>query len=729
MIKKLISLTTVIITLLSFNVRADEGMWLPLLVERLNYVDMQKMGCHLTAEEIYSVNHSSLKDAIVQFGTGCTGEVISKEGLIITNHHCGYGAIQSNSSVEHDYLTNGFWANNKNEELTNDGLTVTFLIRIEDVTQKVLGELSDTMSEASRTKKIEEISGKLKTEASKNTLYDASVKSFFDGNEFYLFVYEVYKDVRLVGAPPSSIGEFGGDTDNWMWPRHTGDFSMFRVYSDASGNPAEYSKNNIPLVPKHFLPISNSGYKTNDFAMILGYPGSTDRFLTSYGVKLALEQSGPSIVKIREERLAIMKTDMDASSAVRIKYASKYKGIANYWKFYIGQSKGLAHLKTYDAKKAIEDKFTEWVNSSNTNKEKYGEALTDIANAYAELSKYTKTRYYFTEGLSRGIEILSFAGRFENLYNEYSKEIPDTGKISKAIKTLKASSVRFFKDYNSPTDKKIFAAMFEMFYADVDPEYRPDIFTTISKKYENNFEKFATDVFAKSIFIDQKKVDAFLAKPDKKQLENDLAFKTMLSVMKEYRDINAKITEANTLLSKGNRLLVAGLKEMNPGKKYYPNANSTMRLTYGKILDYYPEDAVHYEYFTTLKGIIDKEDTANEEFIVPAKLKELYESKDYGKYSENGEMKVCFLTDNDITGGNSGSPVINGDGQLIGLAFDGNWEAMINNIAYDPELQRTICVDIRYVLFIIDKYAGATNLIKEMNIVDSIVTDPSIKTN
>ena len=729
MIKKFFLALTVFISVNSFYSRADEGMWLPLFVERLNYVDMQKMGCNLTADEIYSINNASLKDAIVQFGNGCTGEVISNEGLIITNHHCGYGSIQANSSVEHDYLTDGFWAKTKAEELTNDGLTVTFLVRIEDVTQKILGELTAKMTEAERTAKIEEISAKLKAEAIKDTKYEASVKSFFDGNEFYMFVYNVYKDVRLVGAPPSSIGQFGGDTDNWMWPRHTGDFSLFRVYADADGNPAEYSKNNVPLKPKYSLPISIKGYKTDDFAMVLGYPGTTDRFLTSYGVKLALEQSNPSIVKIREKKLAIIKADMDADAGVRIKYSSKYKTTSNYWKFYIGQDKGLVRLKIYDAKKAIEDSFETWVNSSAANKATYGEALTDIASAYTELSKYTKTRYYFTEGLLRGCEIIGFANKFENLYTEYKKDKPDTAKISKFLTTLKSSSTKYFKDYNAATDQKLLAAMLELFYNDISVENHPDIFSVITKKYKNDFVKYAADIFLKSIFADEKKIEGFLAKPDKSQLEKDPGFKLMLSVMKTYRIIITKINDANALLSRGNRLFVAGIKAMNPDKKYYPNANSTMRLSYGKVLDYYPADGVHYDYFTTLKGIMEKEDSTNDEFIVPAKLKELYKAKDYGKYADNGEMKVCFLTNNDITGGNSGSPVINGDGQLLGLAFDGNWEAMTNNIAYNPSLQRTICVDIRYVLFIIDKYAGATNLIKEMNIVEKTDTKTEVKTN
>jgi hypothetical protein len=679
---------------------------------------MQKMGCHLTADEIYSVNHSSVKDAIVQFGNGCTGEIISNEGLVITNHHCGYASIQSHSAVDKDYLTDGFWAKNKNEELSNEGLTVTFLIRIEDVTQKILAELNDNMSEKDRAAKVDELTAKIKAGATKDTPYDASVKSFFEGNEYYLFVYETYKDIRMVGAPPTCIGDFGGDTDNWMWPRHTGDFSIFRVYTAPDGKPAEYSKNNIPLKPKYSLPISIAGYKTNDFAMIMGYPGTTDRFLTSYGVNLALEQSNPSIVKIRGEKLAIMKTDMDADPEVKIKYAAKYESAANYWKYYIGQSKGLIRLKLYDSKKEIEEAFSKWVNSSSENKAKYGEALTDIASAYKELDKYTKARWYFLEGLMRGCEIINYAHRFDALYNDLKSEAPDNDKINKDVATLKSLTDKYFKDYNVLTDQKLFAAMVGLFYNDVNLEYRPDIFVDITKKYKNDFKQFAADLFKKSIFADQKKIESFLSKPGRSILEKDPGYKIVQSVIDKYNEVGAKITEANNLLGKGNRLFIAGMKAMNPDKKYYPNANSTMRMSYGKVLDYFPADAVHYDFFTTLKGVIDKEDSLNEEFVVPKKLKELYEKKDYGRYAENGDIKVCFLTNNDITGGNSGSPVINGNGQLIGLAFDGNWEAMTNNIAYNPDLQRTICVDIRYVLFIIDKFAGATNLIKEMNIVD-----------
>ncbi|HPS46818.1 MAG TPA: S46 family peptidase [Bacteroidales bacterium] len=719
MFKRSLIILVVFISSITTTLRADEGMWLPLFIERLNYTDMQKLGCRLTAEEIYSVNHSSLKDAIIRFGNGCTGEIISKEGLVLTNHHCGYGAIQANSSVEHDYLTDGFWAKSKEEELTNEGLTATFLIRIEDVTQKILAELSDTMSETTRDKKVEEIIAILKAEATKDTHYEASVSSFYDGNEYYLFVYEIFKDVRLVGAPPSSIGKFGGDTDNWMWPRHTGDFSMFRIYSAPDGKPAAYAKENIPLKPKHALPVSIKGYKPNDYAMIMGYPGTTDRFLTSYGVKLALEETNPSIVKIRDKKLELIKTDMDASDEIRIKYSSKYQGTSNYWKFFIGQSKTLKQLKIYDEKKAIEDEFTKWVNASETNKAKYGNALKEIETAYGEMTKYAKTRIYYTEGLMRGCEIISFAGRFENLYTELSKEKPDTAKIGKLKTSLKSTAKRFFKDFNAPTDQKLFAAMLTLMYNDIKASDHPSIFkSVIESKYKNDFEKYASDVFTKTLFSSLAKVEAFLAAPNKKILAKDPAFIAMLSVKKKFTEINTNYLTAYDLLSKGDRLFVAGIRKMNPDKNYSPNANGTMRLTYGKVLDYYPADAIHYEYFTTLKGVMDKEDPSVDEFVVPSKLKELYEKKDYGRYADNGEMKVCFLTDNDITGGNSGSPVINGNGELIGLAFDGNWEAMAGNIVYNPDLQRTINVDIRYVLFIIDKYAGATNLINELEIVE-----------
>ncbi|MEI8201924.1 MAG: S46 family peptidase [Bacteroidota bacterium] len=715
--KKLILFLS-IFTLSFTSLKADEGMWLPMLIQRLNYVDMQKMGLQLTAEEIYSVNHSSLKDAIIQFGNGCTGEIISKQGLLITNHHCGYGSIQGASTVEHDYLTNGFWAMSQSEEIPIPGLTVKFLVRMDDVSKRVMAELPAKLSEKERNDKLQEIFKKIQAEETKGTNYEAVVKSFFDGNEFYLFVYEIFKDVRLAGAPPSSIGKFGTDTDNWMWPRHTGDFSMFRVYMSKDGKPAAYAKENVPYTPKHSLPISIKGVKKDDFAMIMGYPGTTDRFLTSYGVNMAIEQSNPTIVNIRAKKLEIMRSFMDKSDAVRIQYAAKYASIANYWKFYIGQTKGLKRLKVYDQKQQIENDFTTWVNQDNSRKVKYGNALSLISSSYTEIMKYNTARYFYVEALLRGSEIITLARSFEGLYKELKSDTMSKARVDKLVTTLKESSAKFYKDFYAPLDQILLAEMFKMSAEKLEATFQPSIMKTIAKKYKNNFDAYAAEVFKSSIFTDKTKLDAFLAKPSYKALDKDLAYTSMQSLFAAYKIITDKLEAPNGNLAEGNRKFVAGVMEMQPNKKFAPNANSTMRLTYGKVLDYYPADAVHYEYYTTLAGIMEKEDPSNWEFVVHKKLKELYQSKDYGRYGENGVMKTDFITNNDITGGNSGSPVLDGKGNLIGLAFDGNWEAMSGNIAFEPDLQRTINVDIRYVLFIIDKFAGAKNLINEMELVE-----------
>ncbi len=708
--------------------KADEGMWLPLFIERLNYVDMQKMGLQLTAEEIYSVNNSSLKDAIVQFGGGCTAEVISDQGLLLTNHHCGYGRIQAHSSVEHDYLSNGFWAQNLEDELANPGLTVSFLIRIEDVTAKIKAGLNPFMLESERNVIIDSLSKTIKDEAIAGTHYKASVRSFFEGNEFYLFVYEVFTDVRLVGAPPSSIGKFGADTDNWMWPRHTGDFSLFRIYSGKDGKPAEYAADNIPLKPKHHLPVSIAGVQEGDFAMIMGYPGSTERYMTSYGVKLALDIHNQTVVDIREKKLDILMNDMQASDEVRIKYASKYARISNYWKYFIGQTRGLKRLKVYDNKVALEKEFTDWVNADKFRKESYGSALSDISFAYKKLTEYELASVYYSEAIRQGAEILGFAASFKDLKNELAQKEINRENMDKLIAQLKKRADGYFKDYNAPTDQKLLAAMFGMYAKNVPLYQQPGYIKSLQSKYKGNFEAFAKKVFESSMFVRPETVDAFLKDPSSKAIEKDLAYQTIIAMSSYFEEnIRPKLNEAYNYLDRGNRAFVAGLREMNPDKKYYPDANSTLRLTYGQVLDYFPADAVHYEYYTTLNGVMEKEDPNNWEFVVPEKLKELYKNKDFGRYDENGVMKVCFLTNHDITGGNSGSPVLNAKGELIGLAFDGNWEAMSGDIAYEPELQRTINVDIRYVLFIIDRFAGAQRLIDEMDIVSKrIVPDKKV---
>lgn len=715
--KKLAILTLALFFLMKPFVKADEGMWLPMLIERLNYVDMKKMGLKLTAEEIYSVNNSSLKDAIVQFGNGCTGEIISKEGLILTNHHCGYGNIQSHSTVEFDYLKNGFWAYSKADELKNPGLTVSFLIRMEDVTSKVLAEVKKEMSEQDRAKAVSAAIKSISAEASKGTHYTATIRSFFEGNEYYLFIYEVYKDVRLVGAPPSSIGKYGADTDNWMWPRHTGDFAMFRVYTAPDGTPAEYSKDNIPMAPKHHLPVSIGGVKNGDFSMILGYPGSTDRYLTSYGINQSLEQIYPSRIKVRRKKLDILFADMEASDKVRIQYSSKYAGISNYWKNFIGMSRGLKRLKVADKKKQTELLLASWIEQFPSRKEVYGSIFPDFETGYNELKKYNIQRFYAIEAIFSGPEAIGFSRRFEALHKALGNDNPDQEQINKLIKGIRDNATKFFKDYNMPTDKKLWAEMLKMYYEDVPKEQHPLYLTSMVKKHKGDFYKFADAVYAKSIFVNQAKVDAFLINPTIKILDKDPVFVAMKAFFENYTNFQKLSEEATLKIERSRRLFIDALRQMKTDKIFYPDANFTMRLTYGNVKDYYPADAVHYNYYTTLDGVMEKEDPNNWEFVVPEKLKKLWKEKDFGQYGENGEMKVCFLTTHDITGGNSGSPVLNANGELIGLAFDGNWEAMSGDIAFEPELQRTINVDIRYVLFIIDKYAGAKNIIDELTLV------------
>ncbi len=702
----------------------DEGMWLPIFVERLNYTDMQKMGLNLTAEEIYSINNSSIKDAVVGLssratpsGYFCTGEIVSDKGLLFTNHHCGYDIIQQHSSVEHNYLKDGFWARSLEEELPNEALSASFLIRMDDVTDSIIPFLSDTMSEGTRSAKVRQLTDELTESATEDGKYNVVVKSFFEGNEYYRFVYQVYTDVRLVGAPPSDIGKFGGDTDNWMWPRHTGDFSIFRVYCAPDGSPADYAEENVPLTPKHHLPVSIKGIEKDDFAMIWGYPGGTNRYMTSYGVEFALNHFNPSIIDLLGKTLEIMKEDMDADPAVDIMYASEYASLANSWKYLIGQSRGVKRLNVVDKKRKIEDRFTDWVNQSEERKEKYGDALELIKSGYAQNEGSIKLLMYYNLGLmSPGI--VSYPRQFTQLENQLkeSKENPEAPK--RTISILEEGMIDHFEDYNAPTDQKLLAGMFAMFAKNIPVEEQPEFLKEINKKYKGDFDRFAADIFEKSMFASEERLNEFFEKPKAKKLAKDPAYILSQQVMDGMMASMGSYQGSQASLNKGKRLFVAGLMEMQPDKVFYPDANSTMRLSYGSVEDYYPADAVHYDYVTHLYGVMEKEDPTDPEFRVPEKLKELYKAKDYGRYGKDGKLITCFLTTNDITGGNSGSPVINGDGELIGLAFDGNWEAMSGDIAFEPELQRTICVDARYVLFIIDKFAGATNLIDELTIVE-----------
>ncbi|MBN2173643.1 MAG: S46 family peptidase [Bacteroidales bacterium] len=701
----------------------DEGMWLPMFVDRLNYLDMNEMGLKLTAEEIYSINNSSLKDAIVGLSEGptpgdyfCTGGIVSDQGLLFTNHHCGYDIIQKHSSVEHDYLYNGFWAGSFDEELPNEGLSASFLVKMDDVTDSIVPFLSDSMSSGDRQMKIREITGRLEDAESEDGKYNVVVKSFFEGNEYYRFVYLVYEDVRLVGAPPSSIGKFGGDTDNWMWPRQTGDFSIFRVYSNAEGFPAPFSEDNVPLKPKSYLPISLKGVEKDDFTMIWGYPGSTDRYASSYGVDFVTYDLGPSLIDMLGLKLEIMKEDMDADRQVNIQYASTYASLANGWKYYIGQVRGLKRLKVADKKRELEERFMAWVEKDEARKEKYGNILTNMEKGYGEAGKNIKPFLYMNLGLMSP-DIINYSQdftQFEQQLNE-AKENPEAPKTT--AEQLREAAKEHFKDYNAPTDEKIMAGLYKKYLEDIPAEQQPDFFLELQKKYNGDYDKMAREMFEESIFSSMEKVNAFLDKPKAKTLAKDPVYQLAKEVFESFMATMNQYRTSQGSLGKDKRLFVQGLREMQPDKVFYPDANSTMRLSYGTVEDYYPADAVRYDYVTNLSGVMEKEDPNNEEFIVPEKLKELFTNKDYGRYGTDGRLITCFLTTNDITGGNSGSPVINGNGELIGLAFDGNWEAMSGDIVFEPELQRTICVDSRYILFVIDKYAGAKRLIDELTII------------
>jgi len=720
MLRKILFIT--LIGIFSFSAIADEGMWLPQLLQSLNEEDMQTHGLQLTAADLYSINQSSLKDAIVSLGGFCTAEMISNEGLMLTNHHCGFDAIQTHSSVTNDYLEDGFWAMSRDAELENQGLTATFLISIESVTERVLAGFDTlNLSETERKVKIGEAIKEIVAETTEGNHFSARVKSFFGGNEYYLLVYETFKDVRLVGAPPSSIGKFGGDTDNWMWPRHTGDFSLFRIYMAADGTPAEYSKENIPYKPKHFLPISLNGVNNGDYTMIYGFPGRTDRYLTSYGVQEAIEQSGPTIVDIRSEKLAIMKEAMDKSSKTKIQYAAKYAQTSNYWKYFIGQSKGLKRMRVYDKKRKIEGTFRVWVASGDDKRQaKYGNALDLIEDAYFANRKINVPRTYLNEAVFQGAEILYFSFMMNNRFSALPKE--DGKEKRERLKDIKNTAKDFYKNYNADVDEKLLSAMLEMYYYNIPKSQHPEIFQKIEKQRfglkKLDFDYYAKKVFKKSIFASRAKFYDFLNNSSAKKIAKDPAHKTIMSIYNFYLTNHfPKRKKIRADLEKGNRLFIAGLREMNPDKKYYPNANSTMRLTYGNVGDYQPGNAMQYDYYTTIDGIMEKEDPTNEEFIVPKKLKQLYKIGDYGKYGdEEGNLRINFISNNDITGGNSGSPVINAWGELVGTAFDGNWEAMSGDIAFENQVQRTISVDIRYIMFIIDKFAGATHLIDEITI-------------
>ncbi len=697
-------------------------MWLPMLLGQQVYNDMVKKGLKLTPAQLYSINKASLKDAIIIFGGGCTGEMVSAEGLIFTNHHCGYGAIAAASTMDHNYLRDGFYARNRGEEIPTN-LSVQFLLRIEDVTAQVLDSLIG-LSGTERLQKQNAVIAAINERMSDGSQHiETRVSPLFKGNQFLAFVYQRYTDIRLVGAPPESVGKFGGDTDNWEWPRHTGDFSIFRVYADASGKPAAYAAENKPLKPKWYLPVSIKPKKDGDFAMIWGYPGSTNRYESSYGISLAIDINNPTLVKLRDVRLKYMFEEMKKDPAVKLQLAPSFAGIANYWKFYDGETKQLLKYDVLGQKKKAETRFIAWAKG----KPEYANIFSDWEKTYNAWRPYAEHRQYINEGIM-GSPLIGFASSLIKVEEAMVKSGSTQSDIKKAVEAANNQRKRFLAGENKVSDQQILAAVARMFYEDVAKEQHPvGFYGNLKNTYgplddDNTYKKFAADVFSKTIIFDDARWDAFVSNPDTNVLQADPAFAFASTF---YRNFESKylpyfrqFTVANAELG---RLYMKGIMEMDPAaaKKMYPDATFTMRVSYGAVKAYKPRDAVHYDFVTTSKGLLEKYKPGDYEFDLPGKQIELLRKKDFGQYIDpvRKDLVIGFISSNDITGGNSGSPVLNGNGELIGLAFDGNYEALSHKLAFDKDLNRTINVDIRYVLWCIDKLGGAGHIIRELKIV------------
>ena len=715
--KKIKLLSLMLLLLPLTPVRADEGMWLLPLLEKMNSGRMTELGFEITPQEIYDLNNTTLKDAIVIFGNGCTGEIVSDQGLVFTNHHCGYASIQQLSSVEHNYLKDGFWAMNTNEELYAEGLTVSFLESFTDVTDQVGKALKKSKTQEDKAKALDKLQDKLcKKAGCDDKFIVGQLTSFYGGNTYYFIVYKIFRDIRLVGTPPSSIGKFGADTDNWMWPRHTGDFSIFRVYADKDNNPAEYSEDNVPYSPERHLKISLAGYEEGSPAMIMGYPGTTNRFMTASELGETSERNDVAI-KVRTVRQDVLMADMQADPKIMIQYASKYAGSSNGWKKWIGMNETFAKLGVQERRAEEEKAFTEWVNAGGQERiDRYGSALKNIDEAVAGRKADNLLLTYIRESVG-SIELVN-AAAYGNMVKK-AFEIKDQEEKDTRLASLKAGLENFYKDYSMPTDKKVAVAMISLLKENIPAEELPSFYKEIDSCFGGDVNAFVENLYAESVYTSLDKVMAAVNAGDVTVLTEDPANKVLVSYIESYKPHQQALNKYAAQFAQGKKDYIAGTLEMREGEAIYPDANFTMRLTFGQVLPYYPRDAVFYNYYTTLDGVMEKEDPSNWEFEVPEKLKELWRNQDFGRYAlDNGKMPLAFISNLDITGGNSGSPIMNGRGELIGLAFDGNWESMSGDIIFEPELQRCISVDIRYVLFIIEKYGEAHNLIDELDIVE-----------
>jgi len=698
------------------NLHADEGMWLLNMLERLN---LQQKGLKLTNEQIYTINESCLKDAVIGLGSEgspfrfmCTAELVSAKGLVFTNHHCGYEYIQNHSSVDHNYLEDGFWANSYEEELPNDGATASIMVRMEDVSDFILSDVADSMTIADRNKIIDSLETILVDSINKTEDLDASVKAMFEGNQYILFVYKIFKDLRLVGAPPSSIGKFGGDTDNWMWPRHTGDFCVLRIYADKEGNPAPYSEENVPYEPDYYFPVSTKGVKNNDFTMIMGFPGSTDRYLTSYEIDEVVNRSNIDRIKVRTQKLDIIDDFMNKEDSLRISYASKRARISNYWKYFQGQNKSVRQNKVIEKQQAFEDEFVLWLKNNN----KDTMFLEDIRTATANTLGQNIAIDYYMETVFFGPDFLYFVYKLHRHLTAIQTNKDSSELVAKEKGEMLKLTELFFQNYNKEVDKALMSEMFQVLYNEVDHVFLPEKFTSYGNKKAGNFTGYVQKLFKKSKISDENILVSYINNDEYESIKSDILYKEMLSLLGKYRSAFASAKNEFRKLDSAKMLYQKLLMEYNPKIIAYPDANSTLRYTYGYVKDYDPMDAVHYDYSTYADGILEKYNPDDREFIVPEKLIELIENKDFGAYAESRKLPICFISTNDITGGNSGSPVLNNKGELVGIAFDGNWEAMSGDISFEEEKQRTISVDIRYVLFVIDKYAGAKRLIEELTL-------------